>query len=109
MRRRRHHCVCDRHGCAAREKAERTRIRRRDQDEGRARVNLSLESSLTLLTRAKAGDRDALETLLERYRPRLRRWAHRRLPAWARDLTDTDDLVQETMVKTIRNLDRFDG
>jgi RNA polymerase sigma factor (sigma-70 family) len=67
----------------------------------------SLESSLTLLARAKAGDPAALDTLLERYRARLTRWAHRRLPAWARDLTDTDDLVQETLVKTIRNLDRF--
>jgi RNA polymerase sigma factor (sigma-70 family) len=66
-----------------------------------------LESSLALLTRAQAGDASALETLLARYRPRLRRWAHRRLPNWARDLADTDDLVQDTMVKAIRNLDDF--
>lgn len=57
--------------------------------------------------RAKAGDRGALEALLARYRPRLTRWAHRRLPAWARDLTDTDDLVQETLLKTVRNLEGF--
>ena len=67
-----------------------------------------LESSVSLLMRAQAGDRAALETLLARYRPRLRRWAHRRLPRWARDLTDTDDLVQDTLVKTIRNLPGFD-
>jgi RNA polymerase sigma-70 factor, ECF subfamily len=67
----------------------------------------TLESSLLLLARAKAGDVAALEALLARYRPRLARWAHRRLPAWARDLTDTDDLVQDTLVKTVRNLDRF--
>jgi RNA polymerase sigma factor (sigma-70 family) len=67
----------------------------------------TLESSLLLLARAKAGDVAALESLLARYRPRLARWTHRRLPAWARDLTDTDDLVQETLVKTVRNLDRF--
>src|SRR5260221_5875642 len=65
------------------------------------------ESSLSLLTRAKEGDRAAVEALLARYRPRLLRWAHRRLPTWARDLADTDDLIQDTLVKTIRNLDRF--
>jgi RNA polymerase sigma-70 factor (ECF subfamily) len=65
------------------------------------------ESSLALLARAKAGDRVALNTLLGRYRPRLQRWAHRRLPDWARDLTDTDDLVQNALVKTVRNLDGF--
>jgi RNA polymerase sigma-70 factor (ECF subfamily) len=65
------------------------------------------ESSLALLTRAKAGDQSALEALLARYRPRLLRWAHRRLPHWARDLAETDDLVQDTLVKAIRNLGSF--
>jgi RNA polymerase sigma factor (sigma-70 family) len=65
------------------------------------------ESSVMLLRRAQAGDQSALETLLVRYRPRLRRWAHRRLPRWARDLADTDDLVQDTLIKAVRNLDHF--
>jgi RNA polymerase sigma-70 factor, ECF subfamily len=65
------------------------------------------ESSLALLARAQAGDPAALEALLARYRPRLRRWAHRRLPTWARDLADTDDLVQDTLVKALRNLQGF--
>ena len=65
------------------------------------------ESSITLLTRARAGDHAALDALLVRYRPRLKRWAHGRLPTWARDLAETDDLVQDTLVKAIRNLDRF--
>lgn len=68
---------------------------------------VSAESSLALLERAQAGDAEALDTLLARYRPRLRRWAHRRLPDWARDLADTDDLVQVTLIKTIRNLAGF--
>jgi len=70
-------------------------------------IDAGRESSLALLERARAGDRHALETLLSRYRPRLSRWAHRRLPIWARDLSDTDDLVQDTLVKAIRNLDAF--
>jgi len=67
-----------------------------------------LESSLALLQRAKAGDPSALDALLERYRPRLRQWARRRLPDWARDLADTDDLVQNTLLKTLRNLEGFE-
>src|SRR5689334_14878864 len=67
----------------------------------------SAESSLALLARAQAGDRTALEALLRRYGPRLQRWTHHRLPRWARDLADTDDLVQETLVKAVRNLNGF--
>jgi RNA polymerase sigma-70 factor (ECF subfamily) len=66
-----------------------------------------LEASIELLRRAQAGDPAALDALLVRYRPRLKRWAHRRLPAWARGLSDTDDLVQDTLVKAIRNLRDF--
>jgi RNA polymerase sigma-70 factor (ECF subfamily) len=47
-----------------------------------------------LLSRAKGGDRAALGALMERYRPRLVRWASGRLPAYARSLLDTNDLVQ---------------
>jgi RNA polymerase sigma factor (sigma-70 family) len=65
------------------------------------------ESSLALLLRAQNGDLVALDGLLARYRPRLRQWAHRRLPSWARDLADTDDVIQDTLIKAIRNLDGF--
>jgi RNA polymerase sigma-70 factor (ECF subfamily) len=65
------------------------------------------ESSVELLERARAGDSDALDRLLERYLPRLRRWASGRLPRWARDLSDTEDLVQETVFRTLRHIDGF--
>jgi RNA polymerase sigma-70 factor (ECF subfamily) len=61
-----------------------------------------------LLNRARAGDQDALEHLLERHVPMLRRWASGRLPRWARDLGDTADLVQETVIDTLKHLDRFE-
>jgi RNA polymerase sigma factor (sigma-70 family) len=67
-----------------------------------------VESSWRLLERARKGDRDALEGLCGRYVPRLRRWARGRLPGPARDLLDTDDLVQEAVVNTIRHLGTFD-
>jgi RNA polymerase sigma factor (sigma-70 family) len=67
-----------------------------------------LDSSLTLLERARAGDRAALELLVARYLPRLQRWASGRLPHWARDLAETQDLVQETLVQTFQRIEKFD-
>lgn len=69
----------------------------------------SATASLVLLQRVRAGDKAALEELLQRYRPRLSRWASGRLPQWARDLSDTDDLVQDTLVRTVNNLPTFDA
>lgn len=65
------------------------------------------ESSVELLERATAGDSAALDRLLARYLPRLRRWASGRLPCWARDLSDTEDLVQDTVLRTLKHLDGF--
>jgi RNA polymerase sigma-70 factor (ECF subfamily) len=66
------------------------------------------ESTLSLLTRVRAGDNDALNDLFARYLPLLRRWAAGRLPRWARDLADTPDLVQETLLQVFKNLDGFE-
>lgn len=68
----------------------------------------SPESSLSLLERARAGDDKALEILIARYLPRLQHWAHGRLPVWARDLAETQDLVQETMVRAFRHIEGFE-
>jgi len=38
----------------------------------------------------------------------LRRWASGRLPRWARDIADTTDLIQETIVETLKHLDHFE-
>lgn len=69
---------------------------------------MDLESSVELLQRAQAGDREALEELLARYRPRLQRWASGRLPRYARDFTDTDDLIQDALIGTYRNFRDFE-
>jgi RNA polymerase sigma factor (sigma-70 family) len=66
------------------------------------------DSSIALLERVRAGEQAALELLLARYLPRLRRWAHGRLPGWARDLADTHDLVQETLVRTFTRLEHLE-
>jgi RNA polymerase sigma-70 factor (ECF subfamily) len=64
--------------------------------------------SSSLLERAQNGDQAALETLVARYRPRLVRWASGRLPHWARDIADTQDLVQETLFQTFRRIESFE-
>jgi RNA polymerase sigma-70 factor (ECF subfamily) len=60
------------------------------------------------LSRARVGDETALNELIRRLLPRLKRWATGRLPPWARDMSDTDDFVQEVVVRTIRRLDQFE-
>lgn len=60
-----------------------------------------------LLVRARAGDDHALDELLARYVPRLHRWAHRRVPTWARSAADTADYVQDTVLHTLRHLGAF--
>jgi RNA polymerase sigma factor (sigma-70 family) len=65
-------------------------------------------SSFHLVTRAKSGDRLAIELLCSRYLKRLETWAHGRLPSWARGHGDTEDIAQETLVQVIRRLDQFE-
>lgn len=59
-------------------------------------------STCHLLDRVQSGDERALEEVLSRYLPRLRRWASGRLPRVARDIVDTDDLVQDSFIKVAR-------
>lgn len=71
-------------------------------------ASVSADSTVDLLARARAGDARALEPLFARYLPRLRRWASGRLPAWARDAVDTQDLVQDTLISVFKQVDRFE-
>jgi len=69
---------------------------------------LSDESTIELVVRAQRGDRGALEALLERCLPSLKRWAHGRLPSAARGYLDTGDIVQEAALNALRRLDTFE-
>src|SRR5262245_30980085 len=66
------------------------------------------ESTVRLLERYRSGDSEALERLFSRHLPRLQHWASGRLPRWARDLADTQDLVQETLLQTFNRIDAFE-
>ena len=83
---------------------------------GRARVDdmsdnadrpLDPESTQVLLARVRSGDADALNRLVERSLPKLRRWAHGRLAPALRDINDTNDLVQDAIISALRHLDSF--
>ncbi len=69
---------------------------------------LSPEATVDLLDRVKHGDREALDRLLVRLVPMLRRWAHGRLPNSARSMQDTADLVQDTIISAVKKLDGFE-
>lgn len=62
-----------------------------------------------LLQRARAGDDGAIEDLCRRLLPRLQRWATGRLPARARSVVDTGDLVQEVVLGALKNVERIDN
>jgi RNA polymerase sigma-70 factor (ECF subfamily) len=66
------------------------------------------ESSIRLFDRARGGSADAIELLYRRYLPRLRRWASGRLPRTARGILDTDDLVQEVLMRSVRHVGSFE-
>jgi len=57
----------------------------------------------------RAGDQDAREQLVERYLALLKRWAHGRVPPRGRRLADTDDLVQNTLVRALDGVEHFES
>jgi RNA polymerase sigma-70 factor (ECF subfamily) len=66
------------------------------------------ESSFDLLVQAKAGNDDALNQLLGRYIPRLERWVSGRMPHGIRSMNDTADIVQESVINALRNLNTLE-
>lgn len=67
-----------------------------------------LETTASLLAQVRSGDAAARERLVLRYLPPLRRWTHGRLPGYARDLLDTDDLVQNGLVRALNHMEGFE-
>jgi len=58
----------------------------------------------TLVLDAVSGSSRAREALYTRFLPVLQQWARGRIPLRARELLDTDDLVQEAAIGSLRNL-----
>lgn len=64
-----------------------------------------METDEDLLGRLRAGDESAFEALVERYHPRLLRFAL----SFAARRELAEDVVQETWIGLLRGLDRFEG
>lgn len=69
---------------------------------------LSDEPTIELVIKAREGDGNAVEAILQRCLPKLRRWAHGRLPNAVRSYMDTGDLVQETALHVLGRLENFE-
>ena len=67
-----------------------------------------LETTATQIARIAEGDEAEQERLMSRLLPELRRFAHGRVPRQVRDLADTDDIVQITVVKALEKVRDFE-
>ena len=68
-----------------------------------------MTNTIELLERFKQGDSDAVDLLVRRSVPPLTRWARGRLPQWARSLSETQDLVQNAILRALPHLKTFEA
>ena len=68
-----------------------------------------LDSTQALVSRAREGDRVALDLIADRYHDTLLRYAHGRIPRLARGLVETVDMVQVALARVLGHLDRVDA
>jgi RNA polymerase sigma factor (sigma-70 family) len=80
-----------------------------DGPETRREDTADLTNTIELLDRYKRGDNEAVNLLVERSLPPLKRWARGRLPDWARSLAETQDLVQDAVIRAIPHLKHFEA
>jgi len=70
---------------------------------------LSEHTTVELVARAKTGDEAAVEAIFQRSVPPVLRWAHGRLPQALRSQMNTEDLVQQAVMRTIPRLAHFEA
>jgi len=70
---------------------------------------VGMTNTIELLERFKNGDEEAVSLLVERSIPPLKRWARGRLPQWARSLAETQDLVQNAVLRALPHLKTFEA
>jgi RNA polymerase sigma factor (sigma-70 family) len=68
----------------------------------------AIDSTEDLVLEARSGNRSAENEIVRRSLPRLRRFAHGRLPPGVRHGYDTEDIVQDSMLHTLQRLSSFD-
>jgi RNA polymerase sigma-70 factor (ECF subfamily) len=68
----------------------------------------NIETTQQLLDRVRNGENEAREELIARFLPALRGWARGRLPSHSRGLVETDDLVQDALLRALSRVDSFE-
>ena len=68
-------------------------------------ADVAESTTLHLVERVRHGDQAALADLMQRFLPRLQRWASGRLPGGVRDLADTSDLVQDVLLQSFQKIE----
>jgi RNA polymerase sigma-70 factor (ECF subfamily) len=68
----------------------------------------SPDPTLRLVAAARSGDREALNTLYERYWPQVLSVVRLRMGGWLRSKMDSQDIVQSVMMESLRSLDQFE-
>lgn len=66
------------------------------------------DSTLDVLAKARTGDGVAARVLIERTVGPLRRWARGKLPYYARGGANTEDVVQDAVVKALARVEHFE-
>jgi RNA polymerase sigma-70 factor (ECF subfamily) len=79
------------------------------QEMGLPERPVGMTSTIDLLERFKQGDEEAVNLLVERSIPPLKRWARGRLPQWARSIAETQDLVQHAVLRALPHLKKFEA
>jgi len=69
----------------------------------------ALTTTVDLIERFKRGDNTAVDLLVERSLPPLIRWARERVPLWARNVSDTQDMVHDAVVRAMPDLKAFEA
>ena len=68
----------------------------------------TLTSTHDMVRRVKDGDREAFSDLFAKYRPRLASLIHFRLGPELRRFVEVDDVLQETLLRAYRDIEKFD-
>jgi len=71
-------------------------------------VDQPVEETIDLVHRAQAGDRAALQSLVERYYERVRRIVRLRLGPALRTRLDSNDILQEVFLQAVRDFASFE-
>jgi RNA polymerase sigma-70 factor (ECF subfamily) len=81
----------------------------RQPSSGEEHLPIETMTTESLLDAVRDGRQEAREQLVRRYLGPLTAWARGRLPGGAREIADTDDLVQVTLLRALDKVEGFES